>query len=210
MKDFIFQTDLLLMLRLDTFYGHHDNLMSAIKRLAPSEFESLCDYEKTLHTFVKFILDQFGDSEPFLSEKYIDPNALYICLTDHNLPIPCGLKSLHKEDQATKTSLDQSQIDYYFELACQYIGTLRDPRSSTYRNPLGRLVFKALISIREELGIYPTEKYLVEKLPEHDKEGIIQSIDPETGVVWGHGDKTYKATTNEIGDMMTKFRLPSI
>ena len=73
MKDLFFATDLLTLFRHDKFYGVPKNLSVALRKLGLPSNESIANIEKMFHSMVVHIMDQKGESEPFLSEAFIYP-----------------------------------------------------------------------------------------------------------------------------------------
>ena len=92
MKDLFFTSDLLTLLRHDKFYGVPKNLSVALRKLGLPSNESIENIEKMFHSMVVHVMDQRGESEPFLSEAFIYPDAAVQLLREKVLPIPTALQ----------------------------------------------------------------------------------------------------------------------
>ena len=66
MKDLFFATDLLTVLRNDKYYGVQKNISVALRKFGVPSVERTANIEQMLHALVVHIMEQRGESEPFL------------------------------------------------------------------------------------------------------------------------------------------------
>ena len=205
----IFKTDLITLLRQDLHYGVPENLLPAMRAFGLPTGEPPHDYQRLLHELVDRILDLKGETEAFLSEGFIEPEALVALLADHELPVPAVLMPALPSGAADKSAIDQTVFDYYFDIACRNSATVTDPTASAYRNPLGRLLFRAMLSVKQQLGINPTARYILDHLREFDTEGIVETVETEA-VVWKEGNVKRRMSLEAMARIMVNFKLPTL
>ena len=76
MKDLYFTTDLVTLLRQDRFYGTSKNLAAALRKFGLTSVERSDNVEQMYRSLAVYIMDQGGETEPFLSETFIYPEGL--------------------------------------------------------------------------------------------------------------------------------------
>ena len=196
MKDLFFATDLLTVFRHDKFYGIPKNLSVALRKLGLPSNESIENIEKMFHSVVVHIMDQRGETEPFLSETFIYPEDVVKLLREKGLPIPASLQPASTIKNDRKESIDDVQFEQYFDIVCRNCGTVTDPLATAYRTPIGRLIFRIYLETRLTLGINTTAKYVLEHLKDFDTEKIVTAINDDY-VTWATEDSKEKITSIE-------------
>ena len=196
MKDLFFATDLLTLFRHDKFYGVPKNLSVALRKLGLPSTESIENIEKMFHSMVVHIMDQSGETEPFLSETFIYPEAAVKLLKEKGLPIPAALQPASTIKNDRKESIDDAQFEQYFDIVCRNCGTVTDPLATAYRTPIGRLIFRTYLETRLTLGINTTAKYVLEHLKDFDTGKIVTAINDDY-VTWTTEDSKEKITSIE-------------
>ncbi len=205
MKDLFFAADLLTMFRHDEYYGHYKNISAALRKVGLADVERSDNIEKMFHALVVHIMDQRGESEPFLAGTFIYPEAVIQLLKEQGLPAPATLKPASAGKTNSKDSIDQAQFEQYFDIVCRNCGTVTDPLAASYRTPLGRLIFRTFLETRQNLGINATGRYVLEHLKEFDTEKVITSIG-EDSVTWLTDDSKEKLTSVQtIAKMVLNF-----
>jgi hypothetical protein len=203
MKDFFFTTDLLTMFRQDKHYGIPKNMSGALRKFGLASNGGNDNIEQMFHALVVHIMDQRGESEPFLTGIFIYPEAVVKLLQEHRLPIPAALQPASATKHGSKESIDQAQFEQYFDIVCRNRGTVTDPLASSYRTPIGRLIFRTFLGTRLALGINTTARYVLEHLADFDSEKIVTSVN-EDFVTWLTDDAKEKLTSVET---IAKFTL---
>jgi len=196
MKDFFFATDLLTVFRHDMYYGIPQNISAALRKFGLSSNERNDNIEQMIHAVVVHIMDQRGESEPFLTGTFVYPEAVVQLLKEHGLPIPPALQPAGTSKNEGREPSNQAQIEQYFDIVCRNCGTVTDPLATSYRTPIGRLIFRTFLETRLALGINTTAKYVLEHLTNFDTENIVTSIN-EDFVVWADNDSKEKVTSVE-------------
>ena len=181
MNDLLFTKDLLAILQKDDYYGNPKNILVALKKLNLTSIRPSNDIEQMLRGIVVHMIDQRGESEPFLTETFIYPEAVVKMLKEHGLPAPASL--LPASGSNTGKDFDPNQIEQYFDIVCRNCGTVNDPLGKTYQTPIGRLIFKAFLETRLTLGINTTGKYVLEHIKEFDTANIVTSVN-EDSLIW--------------------------
>jgi len=194
MKDLFFMTDLLTVFRHDKYYGVAKNISVVLRKLGLSSFERTNNIEQMFHAMVIHIMDQRGESEPFLTGIFIYPEAVIKILKEHGLPSPAALLPASTTKNTSKESIDHAQLEQYFDIVCRNCGTVTDPLATTYRTPIGRLIFRTFLETRRKLGINTTAKYVLEHLKDFDTEKRVTSIN-EDSVTWLTDDSKEKMTS---------------
>lgn len=196
MKDFFFATDLLSVFRHDKHYGIPKNISVALRKFDLTSSERSDNLEQMLHTLTVHIMDQRGESEPFLTGIFIYPEAVVGLLKEHGLPIPVALQPASTAKNDSKESIDHARLEQFFDIVCRNCGTVTDPLATSYRTPIGRLIFRTFLETRLALGINTTAKYVLEHLTDFDTEKIVTSIN-EDYVTWLTDDSKEKLTSVE-------------
>ena len=205
MKDLFFTTDLVPLFRHDKFYGTPKNLPVALRKLGLSQVDRGDDTERMLHALAVQIMDRGGESEPFLSETFIYPEALVALLKRCDLPVPAALQPAKSSKNDAQGPLDEARFEQYLDTVCRNCGTVTDPLAAAYRTPLARLVFRTYLETRLTLGINTTAHYVLEHLADFDTGKVITAI-LEDGVTWRTTDGREKLTSVEtIGKMVLNF-----
>jgi hypothetical protein len=194
MKDLYFATDLLTVFRHDKYYGVAKNISVVLRKFGQQSVERSDNIEQMFHALVVHIMDQRGESEPFLSGTFIYPEAVIQLLKEHGLPAPAALQPASTTTKNSKESIDNAQFEQYFDIVCRNCGTTTDPLATTYRTPIGRLIFRTFLETRRNLGINTTGKYALEHLKDFDTEKIITSIN-EDSVTWLTDESKEKLTS---------------
>jgi len=194
MKDLFFTTDLLTVFRHDKYYGVQKNLSGALRKFGLQSVEQADNIEQMFHALVVQIMDQRGESEPFLSGTFIYPEAVIQLLKEHGLPAPAALQPASTTTNNSKGSIDPALFEQYLDIICRNCGTVTDPLASTYRSLIGRLIFRTFLETRRTLGINTTGKYALEHLKDFDTEKIVTSI-TEDSVTWLTDDSKEKLTS---------------
>ena len=194
MKELFFATDLLTVFRHDNYYSSPKNLSSALRKFGLSSVERADNIEQMFHALVVHIMDQRGESEPFLSGTFIYPEALIKLFKEHGLPTPSILQPANISKNDGKKSIDQAQFEQYFDIVCRNCGTVTDPLATAYRTPIGRLIFRTFLETRLTLGINTTAKYVLEHLKDYDTDKRVTSIN-EDFVTWLTDDSKEKLTS---------------
>ena len=195
MKDLFFTTDLETLFRHDKFYGLPKNLSTALHKFGLTTVERSGNIEQMFHALAVFVMDQEGESEPFLSETFIYPEAVIKLLKNHRLPIPAALLPENSK-KTDRESTDHARFEEYFDIVCRNCGTVTDPLASSYRTPIGRLIFKTYLETRLNLGINTTAKYVLEHLKDYDSDKVVTSV-KEDYVTWKTDDAKEKLTSVE-------------
>ncbi len=194
MKDLFFAADLLTVFRHDTYYGDYKNISVALRKVGLAAVERTDSIEKMFHALVVHIMDQRGESEPFLAGTFIYHEAVIKVFKEHGLPAPASLLPASTTKSNSKESIDHAQFEQYFDIVCRNCGTVTDPLATTYRTPIGRLIFRTFLETRRNLGINTTAKYAFEHLKDFDTEKIITSIN-EDSVTWLTDESKEKMTS---------------
>jgi hypothetical protein len=203
MNDLLFTKDLLAILQKDNYYGNPKNILVALKKLKLTSIRPSNDIEQMLRGIVVHMIDQRGESEPFLTETFIYPEAVVKMLKEHGLPVPTTLQPAGTS--VGDTSLDQSQVEQYFDIVCRNCGTVNDPLGNKYKTPIGRLIFTTYLETRKSLGIKTTAKYVFEHLGEYDSDKVITSV-LDDAVTWRTDDGNEKITSKDtIAKFIVKF-----
>jgi hypothetical protein len=203
MKDLFFAADLLTVFRHDTYYGDYKNISVALRKVGLSAVERTDSIEQMFHAFVVHIMDQRGESEPFLTGTFIYPEEAIKLLKEYGLPVPVSLQPESTHKSTSKESIDEAQLEQYFDIVCRNCGTVTDPLATSYRTPLGRLIFRTFLDTRLNLGINATGRYVLEHLTDFDTEKIVTSVN-EDSVIWRAGESKEKITSVQT---ITKFVL---
>jgi hypothetical protein len=193
MKDLFFTTDLLTVFRHDKYYGVPKNLSGALRKFGLQSVEQADNIEQMFHALVVQIMDQRGESEPFLAGTFIYPEVVIQVLKEKSLPAPAALQPA-STTTSNKGLIDPARFEQYFDIICRNCGTVTDPHASTYRSPIGRLIFRTFLETRRSLGINTTGKYALEHLKDFDTEKIVTSIS-EDSVTWLTDDSREKLTS---------------
>lgn len=194
MKDLFFSTDLLSVFRHDMYYGVQNNISLALRKFGLTSVERTDNIEQMFHALVVHIMDQHGESEPFLAGTFIYPEAVIKLLKEHGLPAPATLQPASIEKNNSKESIDHARFEQYFDIVCRNCGTVTDPLAASYRTPIGRLIFRTFLETRLNLGINSTARYVLEHLTHFDTEKIITSIN-EDSVTWLTSESKEKLTS---------------
>jgi len=205
MKDLFFTADLLTVFRHDNYYGAQKNLSVALRKFGLSATEHADSIEQMFHALVIHIMDQYGESEPFLAGAFIYPEAIIKLLKEHALPIPVTLQPASAKASKSKDLIDAALFEQYFDIVCRNCGTVTDPLANAYRTPIGRLIFRTFLETRLTLGINTTAKYVLEHIMDFDVEKIVTSIN-EDYVTWKTDQAKEKLTSVEtIGKFILNF-----
>ena len=196
MKDLFFTTDLVTLLRHDKFYGTPKNLSAALRKFGLEAVERSGDTDKMLYGLAVHIMDQEGETEPFLSETFIYPEAMIQLLKKHRLPIPAALQPASGSQTERRESSDDARFEEYFDIVCRNCGTVTDPLATSYRTPIGRLIFKTYLETRLALGINTTARYVLEHLKDYDTDKVVTAV-KEDHVTWKTDDAKEKLTSVE-------------
>lgn len=194
MKDLFFTTDLLTVFRHDKYYGVQKNLSTALRKFNLAAVERTDNSDQMFHALVVHIMDQRGESEPFLAGTFIYPEAVIKLLKEHGLPTPAALLPASTTKSDSKGSIDLAQFEQYLDIVCRNCGTVTDPLGTSYRAPIGRLIFRTFLETRRNLGINTTAKYVLEHLADFDHEKIVTSIS-EDAVTWLADESKEKITS---------------
>ncbi len=194
MKDHYFLIDLLNVFQHDPYYGVPKNLSAALHKFGLASVERADNLGQMYHALVVHIMDQRGESEPFLTEAFIYPEALIKLLKERGLPTPAALQPAAPVKTGGKASIDQAEFEQYFDIVCRNCGTVTDPLASAYRTRIGRLIFKTFLETRLTLGINTTARYVLEHLKNFDAEKIVTAIN-EDSVTWLTEDAREKITS---------------
>jgi|GEM_PF-3458500 len=196
MKDLFFTTDLLNVFRHDKYYNSPKNVSVALRKFGLASIDRNDNIEQMLHALTVHIMDHGGESEPFLSGTFIYPEGVIKLLKDQGLPIPTTLQPESSTSNDSKGTNDPARFEQYFDIVCRNCGTVTDPLATSYRTPIGRLIFKTFLETRLTLGINTTAKYVLEHLTDFDTEKIVTSIN-EDYVTWMTEDSKEKITSIE-------------
>jgi hypothetical protein len=194
MKDLFFAADLLTIFRHDKHYGVLKSLSVALRKLGLTTVERSSNIEQMLHAMVVHIMDERGESEPFLAGAFIHPEVVIQMLKEKGLPVPEALRPVSNAKGNSGESIDDAQFEQYFDIVCRNCGTVTDPLSSAYRTPIGRLIFRTFLETRLTLGINATGRYVLEHLENFDVDKIVTSVN-EDSVTWLTEDKKEKITS---------------
>ena len=196
MKDLFFAADLLTMFRHDEYYGHYKNISAALRKVGLAAVERTASIEQMLHALVVHIMDQRGETEPFLAGTFIYPEAVVQLLKKHGLPAPAALQPAGTGKNNSKEPIDQAQLEQYFDIVCRNCGTVTDPLATSYRTPIGRLIFRTFLETRQNLGINATGRYVLEHLTLFDTDKIVTTVN-EDSVTWLSDESKEKLTSVE-------------
>lgn len=196
MKDLFFSTDLLTVFRHDKYYSVQKNISVALRKLGLPSAEQNDSIEQMFHTLVFHIMDQRGESEPFLAGTYIYPEVVIKLLKEHGLPAPATLQPASTTNNNSNESIDPAQFEQYLDIICRNCGTVTDPLGTSYRTPIARLIFRTFLETRRNLGINTTAKYTLEHLEDFDTDKIVTSIN-EDSVTWLADESKEKITSVE-------------
>ncbi len=196
MKDLFFTTDLLTVFRHDKYYGVPNNLSVVLRKFGLPSNERIENIEQLFHSLVVHIMDQAGETEPFLAGTFIYPEAVIKLLKEQGLPIPVALQPANTTKSHSKEPIDHAQFEQYFDIVCRNCGTVTDPLATSYRTPIGRLIFRTFLETRINLNINTTARYVLEHLKDFDTEKIVTAIN-EDSVTWLTEDSREKLTSVE-------------
>ena len=196
MKDLFFAADLLTVFRHDTYYGDYKNISVALRKVGLAAVKRTDSIEQMVHALVVHIMDQRGESEPFLAGTFIYPEAVVQLLKEHGLPVPAALQPASTGKSNSKESIDQAQLEQYFDIVCRNCGTVTDPLATSYRTPIGRLIFRTFLETRQNLGINATARYVLEHLTVFDTDKIVTAVN-EDSVTWLTDESKEKLTSVE-------------
>ena len=196
MKDLFFAADLLTMFRHDTYYGDYKNISVALRKVGLTTVKRTDNIEQFFHALVVHIMDQRGESEPFLAGTFIYPEAVIQLLKEHGLPAPATLQPASTKKNNSKESIDNAQFEQYLDIVCRNCGTVTDPLATSYRTPLGRLIFRTFLETRLTLGINATGRYVLEHLTGFDTDKIVTAVN-EDSVTWLTDESKEKLTSVE-------------
>jgi hypothetical protein len=194
MKDLFFAADLLTVFRHDKYYGNSNNLSVALRKFGLDSVERSDNIEQMFHALVVHIMEQHGESEPFLAGTFIYPEAVVKLLKEHGLPAPAALQPASTTKNNSNASIDHAQFEQYFDIVCRNCGTVTDPLATSYRTPIGRLIFRTFLETRLTLGINATARYVLEHLKNFDTEKTVTSVN-EDSVTWLTDDSKEKLTS---------------
>ena len=176
MKDLFFAADLLTVFRHDTYYGDYKNISVALRKVGLAAVKRTDSIEQMVHALVVHIMDQHGESEPFLAGTFICPEAVVQLLKEYGLPAPAALQPASTEKNNSKESVDQAQFEQYFDI--------------------GRLIFRTFLETRQNLGINATGRYVLEHLTVFDTDKIVTAVN-EDSVTWLTDESKEKLTSVE-------------
>ena len=196
MKDLFFAADLLTVFRRDTYYSDYKNISVALRKVCLTAVDRTDSIEQMLHALVVHIMDQRGETEPFLAGTFIHPEAVVQLLKEHGLPVPATLQPASTGKSNSKESIDQAQLEQYFDIVCRNCGTVTDPLATSYRTPIGRLIFRTFLETRQNLGINATGRYVLEHLTLFDTDKIVTAVN-EDSVTWLCDESKEKLTSVE-------------
>lgn len=196
MKDLFFAADLLTLFRNDTYYGDYKNISVALRKVGLAAVERTDSIEQMLHALVVHIMDQRGETEPFLAGTFIYPEAVVQLLKEYGLPAPATLQPASTGKSNGKEPIDQAQLEQYFDIVCRNCGTVTDPLATSYRTPIGRLIFRTFLETRQNLGINATGRYVLEHLTLFDTDKIVTAVN-EDSVTWLSEESKEKLTSVE-------------
>lgn len=196
MKDLFFAADLLTLFRNDTYYGDYKNISVALRKVGLAVVERTNSIEQMLHALVVQIMDQRGGTEPFLAGTFIYPEAVVQLLKEYGLPAPATLQPASTGKSNGKEPIDQAQLEQYFDIVCRNCGTVTDPLATSYRTPIGRLIFRTFLETRQNLGINATGRYVLEHLTLFDTDKIVTAVN-EDSVTWLSEESKEKLTSVE-------------
>jgi hypothetical protein len=141
-------------------------------------------------------MDQRGESEPFLAGTFIYPETIIKFLKEHGLPAPAVLNPESAAKGKGAASLDHAQLEQYFDTICRNFGTVTDPLATSYRTPIGRLIFRTFLETRLTLGVNATGRYVLEHLTQFDTDKIVTAVNDDS-VVWRVDESKEKLTSVE-------------
>jgi hypothetical protein len=196
MKDLFFAADLLTLFRNDKHYGDYKNISAALRKVGLAALNRGDNIEQMLHALVVHIMDQRGESEPFLAGTFIYPETIIKFLKEHGLPAPAVLKPESAAKNKGASSLDHAQLEQYFDTICRNFGTVTDPLATSYRTPIGRLIFRTFLETRLTLGVNATGRYVLEHLTQFDTDKIVTAVNDDS-VVWRVDESKEKLTSVE-------------
>jgi hypothetical protein len=196
MKDLFFASDLLTLFRHDKHYCSQKQISIALRKFGLSYDERSNNIEQMFHALVVHIMDQWGDSEPFLAGTFIYPEAVIKLLQEKGLPTPAALQPESTTKDNNTESFDLARFEQYFDTICRNCGTVTDPLASSYRSPIGRLIFRTFLETRHNLGINATGRYVLEHLKNFDTEKVVTAVNDDS-VIWRTEDSREKMTSVE-------------
>ena len=196
MKDLFFAADLLTVFRYDTYYGGYKNISVALRKVGLAAVKRTDSIEQMVHALVVHIMDQRGETEPFLAGTFIYPEAVVQLLKENGLPAPATLQPASTGKSNSKEPIDQAQLEQYFDIVCRNCGTVTDPLATSYRTPIGRLIFRTFLETRQNLGINATGRYVLEHLTLFDTDKIVTTVN-EDSVTWLSDESKEKLTSVE-------------
>jgi len=194
MKDLFFASDLLTLFRHDKHYSILKNISNALRKFGLAYDERSDNIEQMLHALVVHIMNQRGESEPFLAGTFIYPEAVIKLLKEYGLPTPAVLQPESTTKNTSAEPIDHAQFEQYFDIVCRNCGTVTDPLANSYRTPIGRLIFRTFLETRLTMGINATGRYVLEHLKNFDIDKIVTSL-TEDSVTWRTEDSKEKMTS---------------
>jgi len=194
MKDLFFASDLLTIFRHEKHYSILKNISNALRKFGLAYDERSDNIEQMLHALVVHIMNQRGESEPFLAGTFIYPDAVIKLLKEYGLPTPAVLQPESTTKNTSAEPIDHAQFEQYFDIVCRNCGTVTDPLANTYRTPIGRLIFRTFLETRLTMGINATGRYVLEHLKNFDIDKIVTSL-TEDSVTWRTEDSKEKMTS---------------
>jgi len=194
MKDLFFASDLLTLFRHDKHYSILKNISNALRKFGLAYDERSDNIEQMLHALVVHIMNQRGESEPFLAGTFIYPEAVIKLLKEYGLPTPAALQPESTKKNNSAEPIDHAQFEQYFDIVCRNCGTVTDPLANSYRTPIGRLIFRTFLETRLTMGINATGRYVLEHLKNFDIDKIVTSL-TEDSVTWRTEDSKEKMTS---------------
>ncbi len=194
MKDLFFVSDLLSLFRQDKYYSVVKNVSNALRKFSLPYNEQTENIEQMIRKLAVHLIGQRGETEPFLTERFIDAKALIKLLKEHSLPVPTKLQPESTKQNLCADKIDQIQFEKYFDLVCRNCGTVTDPLGTSYRTPIGRLVFRTYLETLQKQGVKTTAWYILEHLKDFDTEKIVTSV-KEDYVTWRTEDAKEKLTS---------------
>lgn len=194
MKDLFFTTDLLALFQHDKYYGDAKNLVVALRKFGLSSLGQSNNIEQMYRALAVQIMDQAGESEPFLSGTFVYPEAIVKLLKGQGLPAPAALQPESVKQNAGKETIDDAQFEQVFDTVCRNCGTVTDPLANSYRTPMGRLIFRTFLQTRQTLGINATGRYVLEHMKDFDTEKIVTTVN-EDSVIWLTEESKEKITS---------------
>jgi hypothetical protein len=186
MKDLLFAADLLIVFRQDEHYSVQKNLANALRKFHLPCNEST---EQMVRTLTLHILEQCGESEPFLTGTFISSEALTGLFKKQGLRAPAATTMVARKEPTV-----QEQFEKHFDSICRNCGTVTDPLGMTYRTPIGRLIFRTYLETLQSQGVKTTAWYILRNLKDFDEEKIVTAVE-EDYVTWKTEDDKEKLTS---------------